>query len=93
MFQIISKCYENKNFPPSNIKMIDKLFKSLPLEIVTTKSFTSLLREVNQIIWPDSSKVLYIHIEHIYEELMDFKTSMEVKFIYYYKHHIYIYIY
>lgn len=59
--------------------MIDKLYKSLPSEFVDSKHFILLLKEVNQMIWPDSSITLYVHVEHVYEQLQQFKTSMKVQ--------------
>lgn len=59
--------------------MIDKLYKSLPFDFVNSKHFVLLLKEVNQIIWPDSSITLYVHVEHVYEQLKQFETSMKVQ--------------
>lgn len=79
MFQLIEKCYANENFPKPNIEVIDKLYRSLPSEFLETKHFLQLLNESNQAIWPDSSASLYVYIEHIYNQLLQFKTSMKVK--------------
>jgi len=81
MFQLIEKCYENPHFPKSNIEVIDNLYKSLPSEFLSSKYFIKLLKEANQVIWPDSGSFLYTHMEHIYEQLKQFKTSMKVRFI------------
>lgn len=79
MFQLIEKCYENPNFPKSNIEVVDKLYKSLPSEFLDTKHFLMLLNESNQVIWPDSNVSLYVYIEHIYKQLLQFEASMKVK--------------
>jgi len=81
MFQLIEKCYENTHFPKSNIEVIENLYKSLPSEFLGSKYFIKLLKEANLVIWPDSGSFLYTHMEHIYEQLQQFKTSMEVRFI------------
>lgn len=64
--------------------MVDELYKSLPHEFVNSKLFVSILEETNTKIWPDSSIAFYVHIEHIYDQLNQFKTSMEVSFTSYY---------
>jgi len=81
MFQLIEKCYQNTHFPKSNIEVIDNLYKSLPSEFLGSKYFIMLLKEANQVIWPDSGSTLYTHMEHIYDQLQQFKTSMKVRFI------------
>jgi len=78
MFQFIDKCYQNPNFPNSNIEVIDNLYKSLPSDFVDSKYFLQLLKEVNQVIWPDSGTSLYVHVEHVYDQLLQFKMSMKV---------------
>lgn len=83
MFQLIDKCYKNSKFPNSNITVIDKLYKSLPSDFVDSKCFVSLLEEVNQIIWPDSSINKFVNVEHIYDQLVQYKSSMKVLFTYY----------
>lgn len=80
MFQLIEKCYENTNFSKSNIDVIDNLYKSLPSEFLDSKYFILLLKEANQVIWPDSGICLFTHMEHIYDQLQQFKTSMKVIF-------------
>jgi len=82
MFQLIEKCYQNTNFPKLNIEVIDKLYKSLPSEFLGSKYFILLLREANQVIWPDSGSSLYTHMEHIYDQLQQFKTSMKVRLLF-----------
>ncbi|XP_003241599.1 reticulocyte-binding protein 3 isoform X2 [Acyrthosiphon pisum] len=77
--ELIEKCYQNTHFPKSNIDVIDNLYKSLPSEFLGSKYFIMLLREANQVIWPDSGSPLYTHMEHIYEQLQQFKTSMKVQ--------------
>lgn len=81
MFQLIEKCYQNKNFPNSNIEIIDKLYNSLPADFLSSKYFIMLLKEANQVIWPDSSITFYTHMEYIYDQLQQFKASMKVRFI------------
>lgn len=83
MFQFIDKCYKNSNFLNSNITVIDKLYESLPSDFVDTKYFVSLLEEVNQIIWPNSSINTYVNVDHIHDQLMQFQSSMKVLFTYY----------
>jgi len=83
MFQLVEKCYENPHFPKSSIEVIDNLYKSLPSEYFGSKYFIKLLKEANQAIWPDSGRFLYTHMEHIYEQLQQFKTSMKVRIINY----------
>jgi len=78
LFQLIDKCYENPNFPNSNIEVIDNLYKSLPFDFINSKHFKLLLKEVNQVIWPDSGTSLYTHVEHVYDQLLQFKISTEV---------------
>lgn len=85
MLQFINKCYENPNFPNPNIKVIDNLYKTLPHEFVTSKLFMSMLEEANTKIWPDSGVTSYVFIEHIYDQLNQFKTSMVVNFTNYYE--------
>ncbi|XP_015366655.1 PREDICTED: CAP-Gly domain-containing linker protein 1-like isoform X2 [Diuraphis noxia] len=77
--ELIEKCYENNNFPKSNIEVIENLYKSLPSEFLGSKYFIKLLKEANLVIWPDSGSFLYTHMEHIYEQLQQFKTSMKVQ--------------
>ncbi|KAL5235627.1 hypothetical protein ACI65C_003037 [Semiaphis heraclei] len=77
--ELIEKCYENTHFPKSNIEVIENLYKSLPSEFLGSKYFITLLKEANQVIWPDSGSFLYSHMEHIYDQLLQFKTSMEVQ--------------
>ncbi|XP_060850821.1 death domain-associated protein 6-like isoform X2 [Rhopalosiphum padi] len=77
--ELIEKCYQNINFPNLNIEAIDKLYNSLPSEFLSSKYFIKLLREANQVIWPDSGINLYTHLEHIYDQLQQFKTSMKVQ--------------
>lgn len=60
---------------------MDKLYKSLPAEFFNSKYFVSLLKEANQVIWPDSKTSLYVHVEHVYNQLLQFEASMKVKFI------------
>jgi len=81
MFQLIEKCFQNIYFPKSNIEVINNLYKSLPSEFLGSKYFIMLLKEANQVIWPDSGSTLYTYMEHIYDQLQQFKTSMEVRFI------------
>lgn len=78
MFKIIEKCYANPNFPNSNIAIIDKLYDSLPIEFLDSKYFIKLIEEANQVIWPDSSKSLYVHIEYVHNQLNQFEASMKV---------------
>lgn len=75
--ELIAKCYENTNFSKSKIKVVDKLFKSMPPEFVYPKHFIALLEEVNSKIWPDCNISLYEHIEHIYKELNKFKMEVQ----------------
>lgn len=84
MFQLIEKCYQNKKFPKSNIDVMEKLFRSLPFDFINTKHFILSLKEANQVIWPDSSLALYSLVEDIYNQLLQFETSMKVKLSYYY---------
>ncbi|XP_050059643.1 interaptin-like isoform X2 [Aphis gossypii] len=77
--ELIEKCYQNKNFPNSNIEIIDKLYNSLPAEFLSSKYFIMLLKEANQIIWPDSSITFYTHMEYIYDQLQQFEASMKVQ--------------
>ncbi|XP_050524134.1 metacaspase-2-like [Daktulosphaira vitifoliae] len=72
---LIEKCTQNFNFPKSNIKLIDQLYKSLPSEFTESKMFISLLTETNQKVWPDSGHSSYVYVQHIYEQLQQFKTS------------------
>lgn len=59
--------------------MIDTLYKTLPPELLDSKRFLTILKEANLAIWPDSGKMLYdMHIEHIYDQLQEFETSMKV---------------
>ncbi|KAF0767125.1 interaptin-like [Aphis craccivora] len=77
--ELIEKCYQNKNFPNSNIEIIDKLYNSLPADFLSSKYFIMLLKEANQVIWPDSSITFYTHMEYIYDQLQQFKASMKVQ--------------
>lgn len=79
MFQLIEKCYENPYFPKSNIEAIDKLYRSLPPEYLDTKYFLKLLDEVNKIVWPDTRLHLYVHMDYVHKQLLQFQTLMEVK--------------
>lgn len=83
MFQLIEKCYANSKFPKSSIEVIDKLYRSLPSEFIDTKHFLQLLNESNQAIWPDSSASMYVYVEHVYNQLQQFETSMKVKLCFY----------
>lgn len=77
--EFIDKCYQNPKFPNSNIEVIDNLYKSLPSDFVDSKYFLQLLKEVNQVIWPDSGTSLYVHVEHVYDQLLQFKMSMKAQ--------------
>ncbi|VVC45347.1 Hypothetical protein CINCED_3A021222 [Cinara cedri] len=77
--EFIEKCYQNANFPNQNIQLVDKLYRSLAPEFVESKYFLLLLKEANQAIWPDSSVSLYIHVEHVYNQLLQFHSSMEIQ--------------
>lgn len=80
MFQLIEKCYQNPNFPNSNIEKIDKLYNSLPSEFVNSKYFLRLLKEADSAVWPDTNSSSYTHIDHVYEQLLLFQSSMTVTF-------------
>lgn len=80
---MIDKCYENPNFPNSNIEVIDNLYKSLPSDFVDSEEFLKLLKDVNQTIWPDSGTSSYLYVKHVYDQLLQFKASMEVYIILY----------
>uniref|UniRef100_A0A2H8TMX4 Death domain-associated protein 6 n=1 Tax=Melanaphis sacchari TaxID=742174 RepID=A0A2H8TMX4_9HEMI len=77
--ELIEKCYQNKHFSNLNVEKIDKLYNSLPSEFLNSNYFIKLLREANKIIWPDSGITLFIHLEHIYDQLQQFKASMQVQ--------------
>lgn len=51
----------------------------MPSEFVDSEYFVLLLKEANKRIRPDSRASLYYYIEQVYDQLFQFKTSMEVQ--------------